>query len=129
MSNPAPQYPQHLLDKVNATEHRPSERDATRYVFNVHHVDEDDHVSHAGTYGTLEKANKAALAYFKERYSDFFGQEEDMSNWYEIGTEREEQEKEVAWTISEHGELGLVAREDDSIPIVSRVFVKAEQVL
>ena len=63
-----------------------------------------------GIFDTLEEANQATLAVFRDSYPEFLDQQKDMSNVYEKGT-KQEQENEIVWEISPRGELKLVATE------------------
>jgi hypothetical protein len=140
-----PNFPQNLLDKVNEARHSPSGDPNAKYVFHVIHqnddddmdafeeidsedeeMDSEDDVERQSTFDTLEEANNAALALFRSMYVDFFGQEEDMSNWYEEGTS-EEKQNEVVWEVNGDGEVSLKAHETED-GMTYEIFVSAEKV-
>jgi hypothetical protein len=125
------EFPQDLLDRVNAAQHHPSRTPGTRYVFRVTHITPDDDDTDAFeevdsgeevdsededprkfTFDTIEEANRAALDLFTEYYEDFCTQREDMSNWYEEGTSKEEL-NEVVWRVNANGELSLEAHDTE----------------
>ncbi|KAJ5365873.1 hypothetical protein N7517_008759 [Penicillium concentricum] len=138
-----PNYPQNLLDRVSAAQHTPSDSNA-KYVFHViHRNDEDmsaldeidsedeemgseDESERQRTFDTLAEANNAALALFRSMYLDFFGQEDDMSNWYEEGT-GEERQNEVVWEVNGDGELSLKAHETED-GMTYEIYVSASKV-
>lgn len=139
-----PDFPQNLLDRVNAAEHRPSRDSNVKYIFHVVHSEaedlsafeeidsEDEEVeSEDGdsprqhTFDTLEEANKAALALFRIEYEDFFDQKKDMSNWYEEGTS-ELMMNDVIWQVVD-GLVSLQAHDAEE-GIVGQIYVSASRV-
>ncbi|KAJ5165543.1 uncharacterized protein N7500_007373 [Penicillium coprophilum] len=138
-------YPQNLLDRVNAAQHAPSRDSNDKYVFHVIHRNDDDDLNaleeidsedeemdseddseRQRTFDTLAEANNAALALFQSMYFDFFAQEEDMSNWYEEGTS-EEKMNEVVWEVNGNGEVSLKAHETED-GITYEIYVSASKV-
>ncbi|OQE35387.1 hypothetical protein PENCOP_c013G00739 [Penicillium coprophilum] len=138
-------YPQNLLDRVNAAQHGPSRGSNDKFVFHVIHRNDDDDLNaleeidsedeemdseddseRQRTFDTLAEANNAALALFRSMYFDFFAQEEDMSNWYEAGTS-EEKMNEVVWEVNGNGEVSLKAHETED-GITYEIYVSASKV-
>ncbi|OQD72201.1 hypothetical protein PENPOL_c001G08486 [Penicillium polonicum] len=139
-----PDFPQNLLDRVNAAEYSPSRDANVKYIFHVVHSEaedlsafeetdsEDEEVeSEDGdsprqhTFDTLGEANKAALALFRSEYEDFFDQKEDMSNWYEEGTS-ELMMNDVIWQVVD-GLVSLQAHDAEE-GIVGQIYVSASRV-
>ncbi|KOS48252.1 hypothetical protein ACN38_g839 [Penicillium nordicum] len=139
-----PDFPQNLLDRVNAAEHRPSRDSNVKYVFHVinsaaedlsmfEEVDSEDEEEESEdgdsqrqhVFDTLEEANKAALALFRNEYEDFFDQEEDMSNWYEEGTS-EIMMNDVIWQVVD-GMLSLQAHDAEE-GIAGEIYVSASRI-
>jgi hypothetical protein len=101
---------------VKAAYHEPTQRERSAefpipYKFVVFNEDPDmSEPEIEGIFDTLEEANQATLAVFRDSYPEFLDQQKDMSNVYEKGT-KQEQENEIVWEISPRGELKLVATE------------------
>lgn len=83
------EYPQVVLDRVNAARHTPPAREAgSQYNFTVLHYkmhSPEDSESLVGHFSTLQEANQFALDYFKREFEDYFDQNEDMANFFETG--------------------------------------------
>ena len=139
-----PDFPQNLLDRVNAAEHSPSRDSNVKYVFHVIHsgaedlsafeevdsedegVESDDGDSQRQhRFDTLVEANKAALDLFRSEYEDFFDQEKDMSNWYEEGTS-EIMMNDVIWQVVD-GMVSLQAHHAEE-GIIGEIYVSASRV-
>ncbi|KAJ5507222.1 hypothetical protein N7527_009365 [Penicillium freii] len=138
-----PDFPQNLLDRVNAAEHSRSRDSNVKYVFHVIHseaedlsafeeIDSDEEVEsddgdspRQRTFDTLGEANKAALALFRSEYEDFFDQKKDMSNWYEEGTS-ELMMNDVIWQVVD-GLVSLQAHDAEE-GIVGQIYVSASRV-
>ncbi|OQD90892.1 hypothetical protein PENANT_c001G03952 [Penicillium antarcticum] len=117
-------YPQDLWERVKAARHLKSQRDVSpenpvSYVFlviydcwNGDEFGGGEAVS--GVYGSLEKANKAALDLFAEKHPECFEIDEEMSNWYHKHTENiienEGEEDTVAWDVNKNGEVLVEAK-------------------
>ncbi|CAI7652288.1 unnamed protein product [Penicillium glandicola] len=131
-----PDFPQDLLDRVNAAQHSPSRKSNAKWVFCVIHSEDDDMSAfeevdsedeemesedgdsgRQRTFDTLEEANNAALALFRTEYEDFFDQKKDMSNWFEEGT-KEVLMNEVIWKVDVDGSLSLQAHDaEEGFPL------------
>lgn len=137
-----PNFPQDLLERVNAAQHGPSRNSNVKYVFHVIHSEaedlsafeerdsedeqtdsEDGDSQRQHTFDTLEEANNAALALFRSEYEDFFDQVKDMSNWYEEGTS-EIKMNDVIWQVDVDGKLSLQAHNAEE-GIVGQIYVSA----
>lgn len=115
------EYPQNLLQKVWAAQFRPyphgqkTDNPNPTWVFVLYHdIDEsgtDDQTTSIveGVFTTLEKANEAALNFFIEDYASFFDQKEDMSNFFEYNTVKNDGFNTVEWNILYDGGVSLEA--------------------
>ncbi|KAJ6051359.1 hypothetical protein N7499_010723 [Penicillium canescens] len=113
------EYPRALINQVNTAYHRQSERDVSRenpvpWIFLVTYSKDTGggpSFTIEGAYTSLEKANAAAMDFFRRRHRDLFEVADDMSNWFdenEYGGDDDE-EMTVGWEVTAHGELLLRA--------------------
>ncbi|OGE55680.1 hypothetical protein PENARI_c004G05461 [Penicillium arizonense] len=83
-----------------------------------------------GAYNSLEKANAAAMDFFRRRHRDLFEVTDDMSNWFDenkYGWDDDE-EMSVGWQVTAHGELLLRAIGSDEYDEKFDVEVVAKRV-